>query len=137
MNTPPATQLNRPEARRPHASEIHEQKNRPAIADRLIQMISLDASGALIFSTMTKRVTSHRASATPPVWVSPVRQPAMMLRGYLKISSQRVCSIAGSTAGNAIFAGSIFSAQANARRASSTRPWRSSQYGNSGTKARI
>ena len=137
MNTPPATQLNTPAPRRPHASEIHEQKNRPAIADRLIQMISLEASGALIFSTMTSRVTSHSASATPPVWVSPVRQPAMMLRGYLKISSQRVFSITGGTAGNAIFAGSICNAQASALRASSTRPWRSSQCGDSGTNARM
>jgi hypothetical protein len=59
----------------------------------------------------------------------------MMLRGYLKISSQRVCSIAGSVAGNEICAGSICNAQASACRASSTRPRRNSQCGDSGTNA--
>ena len=126
-----------PEARRPHASDIHEAKKRPAIATTLIQITSLDASGGVILSTITSRVTSHKASATPPVWVSPVRQPATMLRGYLKISSQRVCSTTGGTAGNAICAGSICNAQASDLRASSTRPRRSSQCGNSGTKARM
>src|SRR5271163_5148198 len=99
MNNAAIKQAKMPDARRPHASEIHEQKNRPAIADKLIQITNLDASGALMFSTMTNRATCQRASPTPPVWVNPVRQPATMLRGYLKISSQRVCSIAGSTAG--------------------------------------
>src|ERR1700739_1056243 len=99
MNSAATRQLKMPEARRPHASEIHEQKNRPAIADRLIQITNLDASGALMFRTMTNRATGQSAGPTPPVWVSPVKQPATMLRGYLKISSQRVCSIAGSTAG--------------------------------------
>ena len=84
-----------PEARRPHASDIHEAKKRPAIATTLIQITSLDASGGVILSTITNSVTCHKASATPPVWVSPVRQPATMLRGYLKISSQRVCSTTG------------------------------------------
>ena len=137
MNSAATKQLTMPEVRRPHASEIHEHKNRPAIAIRLTQITNFDASAGVIFSTMTNKVTNHRASATPPVWVSPVRQPAIMLRGYLKISSQRVCSMVGGTAGNAILAGSIFSAQASARRASSTRPWRSSQCGDSGTKARM
>src|SRR5438067_1770034 len=107
MNNAALRQLKTPEARRPHASEIHEHKNRPAIADTLSQTTNLEASGAVIFSTMTNKVTCHKASPTPPVWVNPVRQPATMLRGYLKISSQRVCSTAGSVAGNVIWPGSI------------------------------
>ena len=90
-----------------------------------------------MFSTMTNSVTSHSASATPPVWVSPVRQPAMMLRGYLNSSIQRVFSTGGGTAGSGIVAGSICSAQASDLRASSTRPLRNSQCGDSGTKARM
>src|SRR5277367_4897617 len=110
MNSAAIRQLTTPEVRRPHASEIHEQKNRPAIAMRLTQITNFDASAGVIFSTMTNRVTNHKASATPPVWVSPVRQPAIILRGYLKISSQRVRSISGGTAGNAIREGSICNA---------------------------
>src|SRR5271169_4493902 len=113
MNSAAIKQAKMPEARRPHASESHEHRNRPAIADRLSQITSLEASGAVIFNTMTNSVTCHNANPTPPVWVSPVRQPATMLRGYLKISSQRVCSIAGGTAGNAICEGSICNAQAS------------------------
>jgi hypothetical protein len=48
----------------------------------LIQMTSWEASAGEIFSTMISSVTSNKASATPPVWVNPDRQPAMMLRGY-------------------------------------------------------
>src|ERR1700752_4481349 len=105
MKNAPVTQLKIPEARRPHASEIHEQKNRPAIAEMLIQMTSFEASAAEIFKTMINSVTSPRPSATPPVWVNPGRQPAMTLRGYLKISSHRVFSMGGSTAGKVIRAG--------------------------------
>ena len=137
MKNAAVRQLKMPEARRPQASEIHEQKNRPAIAEMLIQITSFEASGGVIFSTMTNSVTCHKASATPPVWVSPVRQPAMMLRGYLNSSSQRVRSTGGGTAGNVIVAGSIISAQASDWRASSSRPRRSSQCGDSGTKARM
>ena len=61
----------------------------------------------------------------------------MMLRGYLNISSQRVCSTAGATAGNAICCGIDLNAQASDLRASSIRPRRSSQCGDFGTKARI
>src|SRR5512136_192029 len=125
-----------PDARRPNASDIHEQQNRPAIADRLNQITSFEASGGVIFSTMTNSVTIHSDSATPPVWVKPVRQPAMMLRGYLKSSIHRVCSIGGRTEGNLIVAGSTISAQASDLRASSARPLRSNQCGDSGTKAR-
>src|ERR1700720_741360 len=95
MKSAAVRQLKMPEARRPQASEIHEQRKRPAIADRLSQITNLDASGAVILSTMTNSVTCQRASPTPPVWVSPVKQPATMLRGYLKISSQRTYSTAG------------------------------------------
>jgi len=56
-----------PEARRPQASEIHEEKNRPTIATTLIQITSLEASGGVILSTITNSVTCHKASATPPV----------------------------------------------------------------------
>src|SRR5579872_4821710 len=106
MNPAATRQEKMPEARRPIASEIHEQKNRPAIDDRLKKITSLEASGGVIFSTMTNRVTIHSDSATPPVWVRPVRQPATMLRGYLKSSSQRVCSTGGSTSGRVMSAGS-------------------------------
>src|SRR5271169_2058576 len=106
MNRAPVTQLKMPEARRPQASEIHEQKNRPAIAEMLIQITSFEASGALILRTITRSVTSPSASATPPVWVRPVRQPAMMLRGYLKISTHRVFSTGGGKVGIGIVAGS-------------------------------
>src|SRR5690242_19314772 len=107
MKNAAVRQLKIPEARRPHASDIHEQKKRPAIADRLIQITSLEASGGVIWSTITNKVTCHRANATPPVWVRPVRQPAMMLRGYLKSSSQRVRSTGGATAGKVTSRGSI------------------------------
>src|ERR1700684_404734 len=102
-----------PEARRPIASDIHEQQNRPAIEEMLNQITSLEASGGVIFSTITNSVTIHSDSATPPVWVRPVKQPATMLRGYLNSSSQRVCSIGGRTSGSVMLAGSICSAQAS------------------------
>src|SRR5215469_6138131 len=89
------TEAKIPDARRPQASEIHEQKKRPMIADRLTHTTSFDASGGVMPSTMTNSVTCHSERPTPPVWVSPVRHPAPMLRGYLKISSQRVCSTGG------------------------------------------
>jgi hypothetical protein len=60
-----------------------------------------------------------------------------MLRGYLNNSIQRVRSTAGATAGKATSLGSISNAQASDRRASSERPMRISQYGDSGTQARI
>jgi len=60
-----------------------------------------------------------------------------MLRGYLNSSTQRVRSTGGGTAGNGIVAGSTINAQASERRASSSRPRRASQCGDSGTKARI
>src|SRR5579859_6976891 len=107
MKSAATRQERMPEARRPMASEIHEQKNRPAIAEMLTQITSLEASGGLIFNTMTNRVTIHSERATPPVWVRPVRQPATILRGYLNNSSQRVCSIGGSTSGSVMLAGSI------------------------------
>src|SRR6516225_9557871 len=106
MNNAAVRQVKMPEARRPQASDIHEAKKRPRIANMLTQMTSLDASGGVTLSTITSKVTNHRASATPPVWVSPVRQPAMMLRGYLKISSQRVCSTVEQTTAYEICAGS-------------------------------
>src|SRR6478672_3230807 len=92
-------QLKMPEARRPHASDSHEQRNRPAIAARLIQITSLDACGGVMFSTVASSVTCQSASATPPVCVRPVKQPATMLRGYLNSSIQRVRSTGGGTAG--------------------------------------
>jgi len=81
MKVAAVRQLKMPEARRPQASEIHEQKKRPMIAEMLIQMTSFDASGGVMFRTIASSVTCHSASATPPVCVNPVRQPAMMLRG--------------------------------------------------------
>ena len=61
----------------------------------------------------------------------------MMLRGYLNSSSQRVCSIRWDGRGSGIDAGSICNAQAIEWRASSTRPMRISQCGDSGTQARM
>src|SRR5580700_11464590 len=119
MNNAAITQLTIPEVRRPQASEVHEQKNLPAIATMLTQITSFDASGGVSFNTITNKVTIHSASATPPVWVRPVRHPATMLRGYLNSSSQRVCSIGGNSVGSEIVAGSICSAQASDLRASS------------------
>src|SRR5215469_12308242 len=112
------TEAKIPDARRPQASEIHEQKKRPMIADRLTHTTSLEASGGVMPSTITNSVTCHSDSPTPPVWVNPVRQPAKILRGYLKISSHLVCSTGGSCSGREIFAGSIISAQASDLRAS-------------------
>jgi len=137
MNSAAVMQLNTPAGRRPHASEIHEHRNRPAIAATAIQIPSLDASAGVICSTITSRVTCHSASPTPPVWLRPVRAPAKMLRGYLKSSVQRVCSTAGAMAGSSIAFGSVCSAQASDRRASSKRPMRINQYGDSGTHARM
>src|SRR5579862_6260372 len=107
MNSAETRQLTMPEIRRPQASEIHEQKNRPAIAEMLTQITSFDASAGVILSTMTNSVTIHSDSATPPVCVSPVKHPAMMLRGYLKSSTQRVCWMGGATAGNWMSSGFI------------------------------
>src|SRR5579864_272928 len=106
MNSAATRQLSTPEARRPIASEIHEQKKRPATAARLTHIANRDAPGGVTPSTITNNVTIHRASATPPVWVRPVRQPAIRLRGYLNSSSQRVCSAAGAAAGRGIDSGS-------------------------------
>ena len=127
MHTAAVKQLNTPAGRRPHASEIHEHRKRPAIAIRAIQIPSLDASAGETLSTITSRVTVHKPKPTPPVWLRPVRAPAKMLRGYLKSSSQRVCSIVGATAGSSIAFGSICNAHASDRRASSKRPMRISQ----------
>ncbi len=88
-------------------------------------------------STMTNSAICHNASATPPVWVSPVRQPATMLRGYLNSSIQRVFSTGGRLVGSSIEAGSTISAQASDLRASSSRPLRKSHSGDSGTNARM
>jgi hypothetical protein len=78
MKSAALTQLNTPDARRPQAPEIQEQKKRPRIATTLVHIASLEASGGVILSTITNRVTCHKAKATPPVWVSPVREPAMI-----------------------------------------------------------
>ena len=137
MHSAAVRQLNTPAGRRPHASDIQEHRNRPAIAATAIQIPSLDASVGVICSTITSRVTCQSASPTPPVWLRPVRAPAKMLRGYLKSSVQRVCSTAAATAGSSIAFGSICNAQASDRRASSKRPMRISQCGDSGTQARV
>ena len=137
MNSAAVMQLNTPAGRRPHASEIHEHKNRPAIAATAIQIPSLEASAGVICSTITSNVTCHSASPTPPVWLRPVSAPAKMLRGYLNSSVQRVCSTVGAAAGKEMSLGSICNAQASERRASSKRPIRVSQCGDSGTQARI
>src|SRR5918912_1518836 len=79
MKNAAVRQLKMPEARRPQASEIHEQKKRPRIAETLTQMTSLEASGGVMFRTIASSVTCHNASATPPVCVSPVKQPARFL----------------------------------------------------------
>ena len=52
MNTAAVTQLNTPAGRRPHASEIHEQRKRPAIAASATQMPSLEACVGAILRTM-------------------------------------------------------------------------------------
>jgi hypothetical protein len=82
-------------------------------------------------------VTCQSARPTPPVWLSPVRQLAAMLRGYLNSSDHDVCRGAGSDAGRLISLGSSISAQASERRASSSRPLPMSQRGDSGTQTRI
>ena len=87
-----------------------------------------------MFSTITNSVAPHKPNEAPPVWVMPVKQPAATSRGYLKRSSQRVCSVAGTMAGSAISLGSIIKAQASDFRASSMRPIRISQRGDSGTQ---
>ena len=61
----------------------------------------------------------------------------MRLRGYLNSSTQRVCSTTGVAAGSGIDSGSTCNAQAIERRASSGRPMRISQCGDSGTQARM
>ena len=60
-------QLNTPPVRRPHASDIHEQKKRPAIAEMLSQTTRPEATGAVIWRTITSKVTRHSPSPTPPV----------------------------------------------------------------------
>src|SRR5689334_11497235 len=137
MNNAAIRQVRTPEARRPIASEIQEQKKRPATAARLTQIASFDASGGDTCSTMTNSVTIQRVSPTPPVCVRPVRQPATRLRGYLNSSIHLVCLTTGGTAGREIDAGSTCNAHAIERRASSTRPMRINQCGDSGTHARI
>src|SRR5579883_1782486 len=102
MHAAAVRQLKMPDARRPQASEIHEHKKRPRIAAMLTQITSFEASAGVIFSTITNSVTIHNASPTPPVCVRPVRQPAIMLRGYLNSSTQRVRSTRGVTAGRLI-----------------------------------
>ena len=55
MNKAATRQLSTPDARRPIASEIHEQKKRPATAARLTQIASFEASGAVIPNTTADR----------------------------------------------------------------------------------
>src|SRR6476619_8364464 len=99
-------QLTTTAGRRPIASEIHAQNNRPKIEIAPTQMIRNDASPGLILSTSTNKVVIHRLSPTLPVWLIPVRQAANMLRGYLNSSRHTVFSILPPAAGSWIVAGS-------------------------------
>ena len=60
-----------------------------------------------------------------------------MLRGYLNSSRHGVCCASGRVSGSSIVSGSTSNAHAIERRASSRRPLRISQRGDSGTQARI
>ncbi len=86
---------------------------------------------------MTNKVVIHIRIPTPPVWLSATRQAAVMLRGYRNSSRQEVFSTSGRLVGSSISPGSIISAHASDLRASSCRPMRISQRGDSGTQYRI
>ena len=79
----------------------------------------------------------HRLSPTVPVWLMPVRQDTIRLRGYLNNSRHATGSAATATEGSWIVAGSTCNAQASDWRASTMRPLPISQCGDSGTHARI
>ena len=66
MHAAAVKQLNTLAGRRPHASEIHEHRNRPAIAATAIQIPSFEASVEVICNTITGRVTCHSARAPAP-----------------------------------------------------------------------
>src|SRR5262249_12950152 len=85
-------------------------------------------------STSTSRVGPQTPIENPPVWVRPVNIPAMTSFGYLNSSIHRVFSIDGRAVGSAISLGSTINAQARDLRASSSRPIRISQRGDSGTQ---
>ena len=123
-----------PAPRRPIGSIRAVMKNRPTIPETPVNTIRYAACAGLVFSTITSSVAPHKPNEAPPVWVMPVRQPAATSRGYLNRSSQRVFSWAGGVAGSAISCGSIIKAQASDLRASSMRPMRISQRGDSGTQ---
>src|SRR5207245_339084 len=107
-------------------------KNRPTIPERPTNAIRNAACAGVVLRTITSSVAPHKPVEVPPVCVRPVKQPAATRRGYLNSSSQRVCSVAGNVAGNAISLGSIIKAQASDLRASSWRSMRISQRGDSG-----
>ena len=123
-----------PAPRRPSGSISVVMKNRPAMPETPVNTIMNAALAGVVLSTITSSVAPHSPSDAPPVCVSPVRHPAATSLGYLNSSSQRVRSAGGSVVGSAISLGSIIKAQASDLRASSMRPIRISQRGDSGTQ---
>src|SRR5271155_30237 len=133
--TTPPRQARKPEARRPIRSGRKLHTTRPTNADTPTQIIRKEASAGEVLSRSSNKVGAHIASPTPLVCDRPVRQTSATLRGYLNSSRHGVCSSSGRTAGSAISLESICKAQPIDRRASSRRPRRISQRGDSGTQA--
>src|SRR5260370_20381344 len=90
------------EARRPSASDAHEQKRRPRIPATPTQITRYDASAGPILRISTNSVVTHKVMPTPPVWLKPVRQETKRLRGYLKSSIHDTGSAGGRAGGNSM-----------------------------------
>ena len=112
MHSAAVKQLNTPPARRPHASEIHEHRNRPAIRYG-------DPDPRL--GGLGRRDLEHHHE-----------------QGHLPQRQPDTARLAEARQGAGEDAARIFcKAQASERRASSKRPMRISQCGDSGTQARM
>src|SRR5260370_15491777 len=110
LSTAAAKPIRIPAGGAPNDSDSEAHNNRPPIAARLIQIVRYEAWAGVTFSTSTNNVTIHSDRPTPPVWLSPVRQLAAMLRGYLNNSSHEVLCGSGREVGRAIAVGSSCSA---------------------------
>src|SRR5579863_7582449 len=121
VDAPDPTASRVPAQRRPSTSDIQEPRPRPGMPARAIQIDRYAAWAGVTFNTSTKSVAPHSATPTAPVELSPVMIETMMLRGYLNSSSHETCGCSGSAVGSWISLGSILSAQASERRASSKR----------------
>src|SRR5436305_8002908 len=135
----PAPKPSRPPAfRRPISSEKYENDSRPIKPDTESRISIFEASCGDTFNISTNSEGAHKARPYTPVCAPALpSHETIRLRGYLKRSSQLLTTTGPASAalGNGNVDGSICSAQASDLRASSYRPCRHSQRGDSGTQS--